>query len=102
MIAVDVIKIGYKQDKEGFLVTLRLHPHDDHDPIAKSPIGSQWRTLWAPLDENGNAVESEVVPSRTCPYQPRTPVIVEPGGGGHPPRRAGWNVLQRPGVPKVH
>jgi len=51
----DAIKIGYKQDKEGFVVALRIHPNDDHQAIANAALGSQWHIDGVELNEDGNA-----------------------------------------------
>lgn len=50
----DCVKIAYRQDREGYLITFRLHPHDDHSELAQAHIGSQWQLVATPLDEDGN------------------------------------------------
>ena len=54
MIIVDVIKTAYRQTKDGFAITLTLHPQDDHDELARAPIGSHWQIRAVPLDDDGN------------------------------------------------
>jgi len=61
-IQFDAIKIAYKQDREGFVVTFRIHPADDHRAIGDAAIGSQWQLTCVELDEDGNP-ESEVMPN---------------------------------------
>lgn len=38
---VEAIKIGFKQSKEGDVVTYRLHPSDDVRQIAEMPLGTR-------------------------------------------------------------
>lgn len=41
-LAFEAVKMSWKQDKEGFVLTLRVHPQDVKEPIAMAPIGQQW------------------------------------------------------------
>ncbi len=55
MIKCDVIKIGYRQDKDGFVINFRILPEDLPESLALADIGSQWQLSLVPLDEDGNA-----------------------------------------------
>ncbi len=57
MISVDVIKMAYRQTKDGYAITFVIHPNDKHETLANALIGSQWRMQLTPLDEDGNAEE---------------------------------------------
>lgn len=59
MITIDVIKLGYKQDREGFVVSFRIHPSDDHKELAIADIGSQWQLTATPLDDQGNGPQPD-------------------------------------------
>ncbi len=54
MTTVDLIKAGYRQSKDGFIISFVLHPHDDHSKLANADIGSQWQATFTALDEDGN------------------------------------------------
>ena len=67
---VDVIKLGYKQDKDGFVISFRLHPNDDHDEIARALLGSQWQMKLVPLDDDGNPQDTgELDPPAPSPVR---------------------------------
>ncbi len=63
-IQFDAIKIAYKQDKEGFVVTFRIHPSDDHQAIGNAELGSQWQLTCVELNEDGNATPASSTPER--------------------------------------
>ncbi len=57
-IRFDAIKSAYRQTKEGYSLTLVIHPQDNHHAMADAAIGSQWQITAVELDENGNAPTS--------------------------------------------
>ena len=63
MITCDVIKCSYRQSKDGFVVSFVVHPQDMPVDLASADIGSQWRMLLVPLDENGNATTEKEAPT---------------------------------------
>ncbi len=54
MIKFDCIKSAYRQTKDGYSLTLVIHPQDPHHAIADAAIGSQWQITAVELDEDGN------------------------------------------------
>ena len=55
MIKCDAVKIAYRQTKDGFVISLAIHPQDMDARLANADIGSQWQLTLTPLDEDGNA-----------------------------------------------
>ena len=55
----DAIKIAYRQSKDGFVVAFAIHPQEMPADLANADIGSQWQLTIEPLDENGNAINTE-------------------------------------------
>ena len=54
-ITCDAIKIAYRQNKEGFVVSFSIHPQDMPAELANAPVGSQWQLQLVELDDDGNA-----------------------------------------------
>ncbi len=54
----DAIKIGYRQSKDGFVVSFSIHPNEMPMILANADIGSQWQITAVELDEDGNAPET--------------------------------------------
>lgn len=50
-IAFEAIKMKWHQDKDGYILTLRVHPQDVKETVAMAPIGQQW--VLALLDKPG-------------------------------------------------
>ncbi len=59
MIKCDAIKIGYRQSKDGFVISFTLHPQEVPEELALADIGSQWQLSLVPLDDDGNAEDSD-------------------------------------------
>lgn len=58
VIQVDAIKLAYRQNKDGFVVSFVIHPNDEHKKLANAAIGSQWQLRLVELDDDGNAPSS--------------------------------------------
>jgi hypothetical protein len=50
-IHAECIKVGYRQAKEGPMLTLRLHPDDMTNEIATAPLGQRFAVAFVPLKD---------------------------------------------------
>jgi hypothetical protein len=64
-ISIDVIKMRQMQDKNGWVLMLRLNPADELGvaAICLTPAGSQFKMELSDLDENGNPPDAGAVSS---------------------------------------
>jgi hypothetical protein len=90
---IDVIKAAYRQTKDGFAITFVLHPQDDHEELARAPIGSQWQIEATPLDDDGNP-ETDGAQPRKLPAA----ASVREGGGTVAPAPRPFNLANHIGM----
>lgn len=58
------VKIAMKQDKEGYVLTLRVHPDEVPSALFRDFVGARYQTVMVRLDENDKPMNREEVLSR--------------------------------------
>jgi hypothetical protein len=53
----EAIKVSMRQDKDGHIILLRIHPDDIPEDLHKDWVGSRYMVAMALLDEEGKPVE---------------------------------------------
>lgn len=52
------VKVKLTQDKNGFLLTLAIHPDEVPDPLVRAFVGSRWMCALVRLDDNDDPLPS--------------------------------------------
>lgn len=60
----EAVKIAMKQDKEGYVLTLRVHPDEVPDALFRDFVGARYQTVMVRLGENDKPMDREDVLSR--------------------------------------
>ena len=60
----EAVKIAMKQDKEGYVLTLRVHPDEVPDALFRDFVGARYQTVMVRLGENEKPMDREDVLSR--------------------------------------
>ena len=55
----EAVKVALKQDKEGYVLTLRIHPDDLQDELMRDFIGSRYQVVMVRLNENEQPMDRE-------------------------------------------
>jgi plasmid maintenance system antidote protein VapI len=55
----EAVKVALKQDKEGYVLTLRIHPDDLQDELMRDFIGSRYQVVMVRLNENEEPMNRE-------------------------------------------
>ena len=50
--AVECIKVGYRQGKEGHILSLAMNPHDVPDAVATASLGSRWMVALVQISDD--------------------------------------------------
>ena len=60
----EAVKIAMKQDKEGYVLTLRVHPDEVPAALFRDFVGARYQTVMVRLDESDKPMNREEVLSR--------------------------------------
>lgn len=60
----EAVKIAMKQDKEGYVLTLRVHPDEVPDALFRDFVGARYQTVMVRLGEDDRPMDREDVLSR--------------------------------------
>jgi hypothetical protein len=60
----EAVKIAMKQDKEGYVLTLRVHPDEVPAALFRDFVGARYQTVMVRLGENDRPMDREDVLSR--------------------------------------
>lgn len=60
----EAVKIAMKQDKEGYVLTLRVHPDEVPDALFRDFVGARYQTVMVRLGDNDKPMDREDVLSR--------------------------------------
>lgn len=55
----EAVKIAMKQDKEGYVLTLRVHPDEVPDALFRDFVGARYQTVMVRLNESDRPMERE-------------------------------------------
>ena len=55
---LEVVKIAYRQTKDGYAITLLLHPNEEHDLLAAAPIGTRFGAAFIPIADDETTEET--------------------------------------------
>ncbi len=57
----DALKMGWRQDKEGFVLTLRVEPHDAKacPELGQADVGTPLKIIAITMDDDGNPSEPD-------------------------------------------
>jgi hypothetical protein len=58
-IQFEAIKVALKQDKEGYVLTLRIHPDDLQDDLIRDFIGSRYQVVMVRLNQDEQPMDRE-------------------------------------------
>lgn len=58
------VKIAMKQDKEGYVLTLRVHPDEVPDALFRDFVGARYQTVMVRLGEDDKPMDRDDVLSR--------------------------------------
>ena len=58
-IQFEAIKVALKQDKEGYVLTLRIHPDDLQDELIRDFIGSRYQVVMVRLNQDEQPMDRE-------------------------------------------
>lgn len=53
------IKVALKQDKEGYVLTLRIHPDDLHEDLIRDFIGSRYQVVMVRLNQDEHPMDRQ-------------------------------------------
>ena len=53
------VKVAFKQDKTGYVLTLSLHPDDVPDDLLRDFIGARYQVVMVRLDQNEQPMDKE-------------------------------------------
>jgi hypothetical protein len=57
----EAVKIAMKQDKEGYVLTLRVHPDEVPDALFRDFVGARYQTVMVRLGENDRPMDRDDV-----------------------------------------
>ena len=60
----EAVKIAMKQDKEGYVLTLRVHPDEVPDALFRDFVGARYQTVMVRLGENDRPMDRDDVLAR--------------------------------------
>lgn len=60
----EAVKIAMKQDKEGYVLTLRVHPDEVPDALFRDFVGARYQTVMVRLGENDRPMDRDDALSR--------------------------------------
>lgn len=60
----EAVKIAMKQDKEGYVLTLRVHPDEVPDALFRDFVGARYQTVMVRLTEDDKPMNRDDVLSR--------------------------------------
>ena len=55
----EAVKVALKQNKEGYVLTLAIHPDDLHDDLMRDFIGSRYQVVMVRLNESEQVMDRE-------------------------------------------
>jgi hypothetical protein len=55
----EAVKVALKQDKEGYVLTLRIHPDDLQDDLIRDFIGSRYQVVMVRLNQDEQPMNRE-------------------------------------------
>jgi len=96
--AVECIKVGYRQGKEGHILSLAMNPHDVPDAVATASLGSRWMVALVQIsdDEQPQGQDnSGSAPSPSLADAADSPAAASEVGSA-PGLASGWSPPQAP------